>query len=111
MFRMLLAPVFRVTFSLCSETQEMAKQNVLTNVHIPEHAPRMQPGSCWISPPIVCREKVFGPNSFFVTSIQSLNNLRMVSMIVNLNSPSVSSPELLQGSILVSAPPSFPSPP
>lgn len=47
------------------------------------------------------KEKVFGPNSFYVTSIQSLNNLRAVSMIVNLNSPSASSPELLQGSILV----------
>ena len=49
-----------------------------------------------------CREKVFGPTSFFVTSIQPLSNLKMMNVkIVDLNTPSASSPDLIQSSVLV----------
>lgn len=47
------------------------------------------------------RERVFQPNSFYVTEIRPLAGIR----IVNLNSPSASSPELIQSSILVQLPP------
>lgn len=51
---------------------------------------------------VVCREKVFGPTSFFVTSIQPLSYLRMMNVkIVNLDTPSASSPDLIQSSVLV----------
>ena len=44
------------------------------------------------------REKVFGPSTFFVTDFQPLTSLKM---LVNLNAPSTSSPELLRSSFLV----------
>lgn len=52
-----------------------------------------------------CREKVFGPTSFFVTSIQPLSYLRMMNVkIVDLNTPSASSPDLISSSVLVDIP-------
>lgn len=56
-----------------------------------------------MEPVSACREKVFGPTSFFVTSIQPLSYLRMMNIkIVDLNTPSASSPDLISSSVLVS---------